>query len=431
MKATKYLLSLIGVAAFTYTGSAAPSVVINGVRQRYPWNNMVDITYTVSGYNAATDKGGYACQFRATVGGVSDINAGGVWIEGDGTFTQTWDATGVGQVVENSCKMTAKLFDLTVIKPATSTTDGDYEIWDLVGKTNYYENVIVYDGAPNQSLSDLRYNTDEYKTTKLVLRKIAASDTKYNVGANYADHKNCGATEAQLNRHPLRENAVNVDQAYFIGVFQLTRAQYRLITGDTTKYGATGNDLLPANSISYNALRGGSNANAANDATEDSVLGLANKLFETSLTAVNGQFELPTDAQWEIAAKAGTNSMWFFTDDDAEAVDKVSTYAQCVYNNNSGVRAVGLLAASPNGLFDIYGNVWEWCRDVYTDAAGDATKDFQASVTSDYKSGTGDRVVRGGYYSNAAGYCSSSYRGYNGAAYEGANAGVRLCRVSK
>ena len=138
MKATKYLLSLIGVAAFTYTGSAAPSVVINGVRQRYPWNNMVDITYTVSGYNAATDKGGYACQFRATVGGVSDINAGGVWIEGDGTFTQTWDATGVGQVVENSCKMTAKLFDLTVIKPATSTTDGDYEIWDLVGKTNYY-----------------------------------------------------------------------------------------------------------------------------------------------------------------------------------------------------------------------------------------------------------------------------------------------------
>ena len=429
MKATKYLLSLIGVAAFTYTGSAAPSVTINGVRQRYPWNNLVDITYTVSGYNAATDKGGYACQFRATVGGVSDINAGGVWLEGDGTFTQTWDATGVGQVVENSCKMTAKLFDLTVIKPATSTTDGDYEIWDLVGKTNYYENVIVYDGAPNQSLSDLRYNTDEYKTTKLVLRKIAASDTKYDVGADAANHPKCGAG---LTHHPLRENEVNVDQAYFIGVFQLTRAQYRLITGDTAKYGATGNDLLPASSISYNALRGGSNANAANAVTEDSVLGLANKLFETSLTAVNGQFELPTDAQWEIAAKAGTNSMWFFTDDDAEAVDKVSTYAQCVYNNNpSGVKAVGLLAASPNGLFDIYGNVWEWCRDVYTDAAGDATKDFQASVTSDYKSGTGYRVLRGGAYNSSTGNCSSSYRFSYSASDGRAVCGVRLCRVSK
>ena len=431
MKATKYLLSLIGVAAFTYTGSAAPSVTINGVRQRYPWNNMVDITYTVSGYNAATDKGGYACQFRATVGGESDINAGGVWVEGDGTFTHTWDASAVGQVVENSCKMTLKLFDLTVIKPATSTTDGDYEIWDLVGKTNYYENVIVYDGAANQSLSDLRYNTDEYKTTKLVLRKIAASDTKYNVGANYADHPNCGLTSAQLGRHPLRENAVNVDKAYFIGVFQLTRAQYRLITGDTTKYGATGNDLLPANSISYNELRGGNNANANVAVTEDSVLGKANTLLATSLATVDGQFELPTDAQWEIAAKAGTNSMWFFTDDDEEAVAKVATYAQCVYNNNSGVRNVGLLAASPNGLFDIYGNTYEWCRDVYKDAAGNPSNDYQANVTSDYLSGTGNRVMRGGHCYDAAGFCSSSYRASNGASLASAYYGVRLCRVSK
>ena len=440
MKATKKMLALLG-AAVTLGVYATPTVTVNAVRQRYPWNNNVDITYTVSGYTAATDKGGYAIKFKVTVPSYengAEQNAGMVWIESEGTSTYTWSPDTLVDVADANCKLTAEVYDFT-----TSLTDGDYEIWDLAASpiTNYYENVIVFNEQPNQELSNLRYNTDEYKTDKLVLRKVKTGGS-YTVGADYSEFTNDTGDGFDLNlfkRHPKR-TGVTVDKAYFIGVFQLTQYQYAKIAGEAAP--AETSKLLPKHTISYSRLRNGAannstDRNANLDPTSDSFLGQLN----AAVSDGNGNFELPTQNQWEIAAKGGQNAthpdwVWFFANDYATAAAQIGAYAQYKGNNNSAARAVGTKLPNELGLYDVYGNVWEWCRDTYVDAVNSTDTDTasysgDANQASSYRTGTGNRALRGGSYNGPAGNCSSAYRTYYAASSAYAGIGVRLARAAE
>jgi formylglycine-generating enzyme required for sulfatase activity len=110
------------------------------------------------------------------------------------------------------------------------------------------------------------------------------------------------------------------------------------------------------------------------------------------------RFTLPTEAQWEYACRAGTTEKY------AGTLDMMAWYS-----NNSDGHSHGVAEKQANawGLFDMHGNVWEWCLDWYGDYPGGAVNDPAGPPT-----GT-NRVCRGGGWSNSARICRSSYRGWD------------------
>lgn len=115
---------------------------------------------------------------------------------------------------------------------------------------------------------------------------------------------------------------------------------------------------------------------------------------------------LPTEAEWEYACRAGTKSM-YHTGDGAEALLEAGWFNE---NSDSGTQEVGRLTPNGFGLFDMHGNVWEWCFDAFTQRAYrrrlDGVKDpvVLASIRD------WDRVLRGGSWIFDADGCRSASR---------------------
>jgi formylglycine-generating enzyme required for sulfatase activity len=117
--------------------------------------------------------------------------------------------------------------------------------------------------------------------------------------------------------------------------------------------------------------------------------------------AANG-YRLPTEAEWEYACRAGTTTKYFFGD----RADKLGSYAWYKQNSGSRPRPVHGKLPNPWGLYDICGNVCEWCYDRYSAGfyAQSPAADPRGPTTGD------TRVLRGGSWDSDAGQCTSSYR---------------------
>lgn len=102
--------------------------------------------------------------------------------------------------------------------------------------------------------------------------------------------------------------------------------------------------------------------------------------------------DLPTEAQWEYATRAGTTKRWYFGDD----ATKLGHYAWNVYNSGGRAHPVGQKPPNPWGLYDTYGNVSEWCLDYFAPYSPGRSSDPRGPASSS----TGMRVIRGGSYSD-------------------------------
>ena len=119
--------------------------------------------------------------------------------------------------------------------------------------------------------------------------------------------------------------------------------------------------------------------------------------------AANG-YRLPTEAEWEYACRAGTTTAYFFGDNPA----KVGTYAWFEKNSDGHPRPVGQKQPNPWGLYDMTGNVWQWCNDFYQ-------VDYYAGSPRENPRGPKEgpnKVLRGGAWRFSADNCRSGYR-YN------------------
>lgn len=122
-----------------------------------------------------------------------------------------------------------------------------------------------------------------------------------------------------------------------------------------------------------------------------------NDLDETS----DGRYRLPTEAEWEMAARAGTETIYFFGDDKKA----LSVHANCRGRDGfDGPAPVGQFKPNAWGLYDMYGNVFEWVSDWYGPYTGETAKDPRVSKQGE------QRIRRGGSWDSGSKSCSSSAR---------------------
>jgi formylglycine-generating enzyme required for sulfatase activity len=244
-----------------------------------------------------------------------------------------------------------------------SSRKAAYCVIDLSAGANASSYPVTYLFEPPSN----GFNTDVYKTTKLVLKRIEA-------GSFMMD----GSTETILSK------------PFYIGLFEVTQKQYSLVTGDNPS-GFPG-DKRPVECVSYNSIRGsseGANWPASNAVDSDSFIGRLRRRTRVD-------FDLPTEAQWEYACRAGTTTVYSYGNTED------GDYMWYESNSSSQTHEVGTNLPNPWGLYDMHGNVREWCLDWYgTLAYGADPKGASA--------GTG-RVRRGGCWNHNASQCTSSCR---------------------
>jgi eukaryotic-like serine/threonine-protein kinase len=133
-----------------------------------------------------------------------------------------------------------------------------------------------------------------------------------------------------------------------------------------------------------------------------------------------GEFRLPTEAEWEYACRAGTASRWCWGDDMSRAEDYAWTSA------NSDKKSQVVSAKKPNawGLYDMHGNVWEWCQDWYAPYSAEPQADPAGPATG------ASRALRGGSWGDGVMQCRSASRSHGSPDFTSMNRGFRLvCRV--
>ena len=130
-------------------------------------------------------------------------------------------------------------------------------------------------------------------------------------------------------------------------------------------------------------------------------------------------YRLPTEAEWEYAARGGNGSPGNYAYAGSNNVDSVAWY---IGNSVGSTKPVGTKAPNSLGLYDMSGNVWEWCWDWYGKYSSGAQNDPRGASSGTY------RVYRGGYWNTTAALARSVYRAYSSPRHRGYNIGFRVAR---
>ncbi len=290
----------------------------------------------------------------------------------------------------------------------------DYMIIDLAGGPTTENYPVSYTNAPPDGGW-----SDAYKTTNLVLRRVPGGTFIMGSPTNELGR---GGDETQ--------RQVTLMKDYYIGVYEVTQKQWELVMGSWPSYftNAAYRDSRPVENVSYDAIRGavaGANWPANANVDEDSFMGKLRA--KTGLSAL----DLPTDAQWENACRAGTPTALNSGKDLTSTVSCTNVAEVCRYWYNGGNKftqdcdpsggtsQVGMYSANRLGLYDMHGNVWEWCLDWYSGSSG--------SEIDPPGPGSGTvRAARGGWWRGSSGYCRSADRFYHYPSSWGDYTGFRL-----
>ena len=438
MNIKKLTATTFAVAASATLTAAVPE--ISGVTMAQASDRLVTITYTLADAPAVVTvdvQTNVTGDVWASIGGEAVWNAtGDVWKKVEtGSHTITWRpdhswpdhkiADGGARAV-----VTAWALDNTP----------DYMAVDVSAAAQpdtqtYYPAADFVPGGVTNGL---------YKTTMLLMRKVMAKDVKWTMGS----------TSTETDRAAAREGThqVTLTNNYYIGVYPVTQSQWGVVATNSSQKGyfTTEPAMRPMEQVCYNEIRNAANrttANASynwpNDPNPSSFLGLLRS--KTGL-----DFDLPSEAQWEFAARAG-NGVGYWG--DGSAIKNASTDANLnllgryQYNGGkigansgtdpaatcevtNGTAVVGSYAPNAWGLYDTAGNVWEWCLDWYEEditAQGGAVNIDPETPANTLSGASGaNRVARGGCWNFAAGFCRPAFRGNYAPTNRNYNNGFRV-----
>ena len=264
--------------------------------------------------------------------------------------------------------------------------NGKYLVIDLSEGSNAEAYPFRWtDGDPDVS-------NDACRTTELWLRRIPAGTFTM------------GSPKRELRRSDNEtQHNVTLTQDYFMGIFPVTQRQWKLVMGNNPSGCKKAGPGAPVEQVSYEDICGADRPwPASADVAVDSFLGRLR-----TKTGLPG-FDLPTEAQWEYACRAGTLTA-LNSDKDLTScknvcpnLDEVGWYDE---NSRNTTHAVGKKRPNSWGLYDMHGNVLEWCRDWYDTYSGDAADPTGPASGS-------KRVNRGGGVCFIAESCRSAYRSY-------------------
>lgn len=195
------------------------------------------------------------------------------------------------------------------------------------------------------------------------------------------------------------KHKVTITQPFYLGKYEVTQEQWMTIMGNNPS--TFKGKMNPVDTVSW----------------EDC------QIFIQKLSEKTGQkFSLPTEAQWEFACRAGTTTPWSFGENEDIAGD----YAWINENSNKTTNPVGSKEPNAWGIYDMYGNIQEWCADWYTNK-------YQIENSTDpIGPSSGDsRIVRGGGWGENTIDIRSSYRNCNGPDGKNDGIGFRCVMVAK
>ena len=415
MNTAKSVLAAIATASCTSLAFSTP-VVSDVSMSQSGTSRLVTITYTLDSEAVVTldiqtndTQGAWASIGGTAISGhvsgkTSGPAQGAVWKKvAAGTHTITWrpDYMWPDHIVgEGGARAVVTAWSLD--------NPPDYMVVDLAdaGEARYYPDA---DFLPGGLLAN-----EDYRKTKFVLRKIMAKDIEWTKGGNSTEPG--WSVISAIPGEP--QYTAQIANNYYIGVFEVTQTQYEMVMGSNPSAfkNADYKAMRPVDSVSYNDLRGsGVNYPAAPAGT--SFFGKLRTWFGSAYA-----FDLPSEAQWEFASRAGHglglwndgSSILASTSEDTNLsrmarysqnggnVKNGSTYAEpsnkatCTADNGTAI--CGSYEPNSWGLYDMEGNMLEWCLDWFTTNETDL-RSLKGAVNTTQQ-GTNGRVMKGGSWTH-------------------------------
>ena len=352
------IAAVFGMAALGASASATISDVI--VRQQWPWNGKVNIDYVLTDPEdgehdiaVVMSNGTHAVstEYGSLSGDLIGVKPGARRI--------VWDPA------YNSPTYSDALMASFSVTLSTADDDNTYMIVDLSGGASAAEYPVSFMSAPPAGGW-----TDEYKTDKLVLRRIPAGTA---VLGSPSDEIGRTASSEYLEV----QRKTTFTNSFYMAVFETTQKQFKNVMGFSPQTESAVQDDRPLVFVSYELLRGTNSFFTASDRTggtwpeheATSFFGVINSKLPASVLAAadlgDYEMELPTASQWEYACRAGTtgsyNNGTTITNEMSDA--NAALIAQYGGNQWACPLVGGQKLPNAYGLYDMHGNAQELTRD--------------------------------------------------------------------
>ncbi len=409
--------------------------ITNGTNRRIIWNAAATMPAefyktTMRAAVTAVDLGTGSLAFRLAWNGTNDLDLYVKEPNGTIIYFNNKGPTSTGGRLDVDCNADCDAASMcsspveNVFWPTGGAPSGTYEFWVRWYKTcsgptptNFTLTVYV-NGAVAQTYSGSLNGTDSQRYTftfgggggggaeitvtlpgnvPLVLVRIPAGT--FMMGSPVGER----GRDSDETQHQ-----VTLTQDYYLGKYEVTQRQWVAVMGSNPSHFSSCGLDCPVERVSWNDICGGTTGSTC---TSTSFIGKLNAHLAATGQPGAGKFRLPTEAEWERAARGGTTGPFSFDTSANPSWDMgCGSFPQAEgymwWCNNSGytTRPVGQKLPNPYGLYDMHGNVWEWVADWYgsypTGAVADPPGPSMGSA----------RVLRGGGFYDNARYCRSALR---------------------